>query len=434
MLRSRCFLFTAMMLFSACSVYAAETGSKVTWSTSPSYITDNSLITSTAFHMDTGTLYDESNAVIIDEGAYHGSYRDISTEGRRSEDAVRKRLEKSGFRVFIWRDLTGAQMETVLDQVTRKLGHIPNSRFFFYYYGHGDTITDANDKKQGYLVPIDAPDSTSNEQGFIDTAFPITRLIQYSSEMSVKHAFFALEACDAGSIFDALGSKIRPPRPNAYVTNDVNSTNPGRQFLTAGTDSQEVPAGGNFTALLLAALSGEQHSQDGFVTGLDLIAYVTREAPSYSNSDYPLNPQSRQFGIGDIILGSAPRPPMATPATVAATAPQNTHIVEDFAGQARFIHQIVWPLGFQRGETSNIQLTVDDSQVRLYAVLDLGAAGQRRFEGRFSTSYGGFYIPVQVPASYSGRRVNVAIYAQALHGVSEQKVLHSILVTDGERQ
>src|SRR5262249_20344922 len=73
---------------------------------------------------------------------------------------------------------------------------------------------------------------------------------------------------------------------------------------TAGNASQEVPADGSFTMLLDRALSSGGDHTDGYITGDDVVRYVTRNLPQYQT--VRLSPQSAKiprFSQGDFIFG-----------------------------------------------------------------------------------------------------------------------------------
>ena len=406
--------------------HAAE----INWIVTPSYVSPSKTNGGTALRIADSELYSESNAVIISEGAYSGGYHELKSEANRSEGLIRKKLERIGFKVFVWRDLNGRNMNTVLDQVSRTLGRRNNSRFFFYYFGHGDAIEDTNGDSKGYLVPTDAPNPNKDENGFYQVSLPITRLIQYSSEMSVKHAFFAFEACKAGSIFTTLGGPA-PLRKAGYATSENNATSSGREFLTAGTASQNVPANGTFTALLAAGLSGEAQGKDGFVTGIDLATYVKRNAPSFTTTTYPLDPEERHIGLGDIILSSIPSPiasPTSPPKDPKSVEVAAMPVENNFRLGDRIVQNVIWPLVLKKGQDNIVRIKSNYSNIVAFAVVYLGPGRSKKIEAKFSQDFGGAYLAIPLPEDFSLSSASIEIHVERKGSRSEETLGRTINV------
>lgn len=304
-----------------------------TWSVKPAYETANGT-KSSSFSIvdDRGTsrqLYDKSHAVLILEGNYlrAGGFSTVPSSALTSERLLRERLEERGFEVTIWRDLGSRQFKNVLDEVFSTWGHEANSRFFFYYFGHGQVIgTDSDDAgPRTYLVPVDAPNPVQDEAMFERFAIPITQIVAYAQQATFRHAFFAFEACKAGAVVTSLASLDGPaaPRPKGYLLSR-ELLRISRQFLTAGNDVQVVPANNSFTAVLAGALSDKlaDVNGDGYVTGDELMLYVKTRLPNFATS-YPLTPETGKFpmvGGGDMVFG--PLIPVAhAPTAVASLTP-----------------------------------------------------------------------------------------------------------------
>jgi hypothetical protein len=303
------------------------------------------------------TLYRSSYAVLILEGAYQsrGGFPSATAAATRSDQLLRQRLEARGFHVIIWKDLGSQQLKTVLDEIFSTIGYDANARLFFYYLGHGQVIGTESDAagSRTFLVPIDAPDPSKDELAFEHAAFPITQLIAYANQATLKHAFFALEACRAGSIFvQSLG--VDPVNRKGYfLTEDI--LHPVRQFLTAGNNVQLVPADNSFTAVLASALSdpGASGGKDGYITGIDVINYVSRRMPQWRES-YPLTPEHDAYphgGSGDFIFGAAD-PGHVIPVAPAGEVVSGTIVISSNPSGARVLVD-----GIYRGLTP---LTVPD--------------------------------------------------------------------------
>jgi len=82
------------------------------------------------------------------------------------------------------------------------------------------------------------------------------------------------DSCFAGTIFTSRA----PGEPARALTPDVVARlleNPSRDFITAGTKDQRVPAHSPIPDLLLAALNGEaDHYKHGVISAADIHAYL----------------------------------------------------------------------------------------------------------------------------------------------------------------
>lgn len=307
-LRSLSLVVMRIVLFvGVCSSSTLAQNSEMTWSVPPQYQTAGNDSTAMIITDSTGvarTIYDESYAVLIIQGQYSNGWSPAVAQGDRSASILRKALEARGYHVMIWRDLKGQQFQLLLSEILSNIGYRNQTRLLFYYFGHGTSLGTSDDDAgtRTFLVPVDAGDPSTNPQGFYRSAIPISRLTELASAMTIKHAFFALEACNAGGIVSTLGL---PPPPNAmgYIFGE-NVKKHVRQFLTAGNEQQEVPSG-VFSALLVGAFDEGSRNADGYVTGSDVISYVTRHSPQYTK-DFPLNPSYGFIppaGGGDMVIG-----------------------------------------------------------------------------------------------------------------------------------
>lgn len=147
--------------------------------------------------------------------------------------------------------------------------------------------------------------------------------MNFAQNITVKHAFFALEACQAGEIVAlmTLGDPFRFPHPNGYVLSD-NVQRPVRQFLTAGSANDDVLARSPFTALLVAALE----NGEGYVTGSEVVSFVKQKVPQAVPGQQPDSGAIPMSGAGDFIFGPAaigppPRLPPPPPSPALGRAP-----------------------------------------------------------------------------------------------------------------
>ena len=287
---------------------AASAQESISWTHKPAYETPLKDTDSTAFSVPDSdnvqhVFYDQSHAILIIEGAYsRGGWARVSDSAKRNEGLLRESLEKRGFDVLAWHDLTGAQLRTTLTEVFSNFGYRQNTRLFFYYYGHGQVMGTDSDPvaPKAFLVPVDAPNPVTDEQEFYRIALPLTQIVEFAKEITVKHAFFALEACQAGSIIASL-SGLPPPYPKGYLLG-TKIQRPIRQFLTAGSIEEDVLADSPFAPLLVAAFEEGDSNKDGYVTGSEVVEYVTLHVPQNSQFQNPEH-GSIPIGGGDMVFG-----------------------------------------------------------------------------------------------------------------------------------
>jgi hypothetical protein len=279
------------------------------WTTKPTYETQLKDTDSTAFSIPNEdnvqqVFYDESHAILIIEGAYEGGgWAPVSGAAHKNEQLLRQSLEERGFHVMVWRDLSGAELRTTLTEAFSNFGYRQNTRLFFYYYGHGHVMGTDSDAAgpRTFLVPVNGPNPVTDEQAFYRIALPITQIVEFAKQITVKHAFFALEACQAGSAIASL-SGLKPPYPKGYLLGPKIQT-PTRQFLTAGSVNADVLADSPFTPLLVKAFEDADTNKDGYVTGTEVVAYVTENVPQHIRSQNPEHGSIPYFGGGDMVFG-----------------------------------------------------------------------------------------------------------------------------------
>lgn len=317
-----CGIFVLQIALCMCVCSLRMRAESKSWTIKPYYETParSSVPTSLVLVDDNGlqhAFYNESYAVLIMEGEYStGGWQSVSKSAHKNEESLRKSLEGRGFRVIIWRDLNGDQIQPTLNEIFRSLGVHPMSRLFFYYYGHGYSMrTDSEPSgTKSYLVPVGAPNPVADEEGFRQVALSVSQIVEYARQITVKHAFFALEACDAGAYAEYLGG-IPVSNPKGYLLTPQSQL-PVRQILSAGTANQDVLADSHFTPLLVEALEKGDLNGDGYVTGAEVMAYVAQKLPQLEQNQNPVLGTMPRTGGGDFVFGPA-SPGSNTPQTAA---------------------------------------------------------------------------------------------------------------------
>jgi hypothetical protein len=192
---------------------------------------------------------------------------------------VREALRDKGFDVTLVMDPDGKQLENVFEDFIDKYGYDDGNRLLFFYAGHGYSLRDG---EKGYLVPVDAPVPSRDMKNFMRRSLDMTRILALSREMSAKHALFLFDSCFSGAIFKTRALPEQPPHISAITAKPV------RQFITAGSAGQEVPARSVFAPCFIKALRGEADlTRDGYVTGTELGLYLREKVMDYGTGQIP---------------------------------------------------------------------------------------------------------------------------------------------------
>ena len=226
--------------------------------------------------------YKGSYALVIGVSEYTNGWpvlESINTE----VSEVQYALEQNGFddvRVVMNPDSEALQaaFETFIDDY----GFDADNRLLFFFAGHGYTRKNG---EKGYLVPADAPNPNVDLSGFLRKALTMTEIISLSKIIEAKHALFLFDSCFSGTVFKTRALPSTPPIIEAYTSKPV------RQFITAGSAGQEVPAKSVFTPSFIRALRGDGDlNNDGFISGSELGLHLSQEVPKYRTGQTP------QFG------------------------------------------------------------------------------------------------------------------------------------------
>jgi len=227
-------------------------------------------------------LYQESHALLIGNSRYIDGYADLPGVSN-DIPKVKAALEQHGFNVVVAEDLSSYELDRQFRGFISHYGvdsKNRNNRLLFYYAGHGESLAQGNGRLEGYLVPTDAPLSSIDKRGFVFSAMPMSRLLEYARMIESKHALFLLDACFSGSLFSQNRSGM-----NAKTAIDVFTTKDVRQFISAGRADQPVPDESIFTHFLIKALTTTEAdgSQDGYLTGSELASYLEQKVLIASN-------------------------------------------------------------------------------------------------------------------------------------------------------
>ncbi len=252
-------------------------------------------------------LYQGSYALLIGASDYQDpKWPDIGSIPREL-DNVERILKAQGFSVEKHLDPTKREMQNQFEDFVDKYGYDQGNRLLFFYAGHGYTRKDGN---KGYLVPVDAPSPLENEKEFLRKALSMDRILTWARESEAKHSLFLFDSCFSGTIFKSRALPDHPPAISSAVSLPV------RQFITAGSAGEPVPAQSTFTPAFIDALehgSGDLN-EDGYVSGTELGLYLQQEVPKYVNqtpqfgkiNDYELSRGDFVFVLPGVRLAKAP--------------------------------------------------------------------------------------------------------------------------------
>jgi len=223
-------------------------------------------------------LYKGSHALVIGVSDYTAGWPKLEMVPGEI-DQVEAALKSQGFHVVKVMDPTSDQLNEAFEGFIDQYGLDENNRLLFFFSGHGHSRKGGS---RGYLVPTDAPDPRYDDKGFVRKAIGMNRVITWSREIEAKHALFLFDSCFSGTVFKAKALPKIPPH-----ISDVTSR-PVRQFVSAGSAGEEVPAKSVFTPSFIRALEGEGDlDRDGYVTGTELGMYLHKKVLSYNTGQHP---------------------------------------------------------------------------------------------------------------------------------------------------
>lgn len=226
-------------------------------------------------------LYSQSHALVIGVFEYSNAWPDLPGV-KKDIYAVQTTLEQHNFNVVMVENPTKTEIDDAFSNFIAKYGQGRENRLLFYFAGHGHTINTSYGGKLGYIVPTDAPNPNNNEASFQSKAIEMAQIEIYAKRIQSKHAIFIFDACFSGSLF-AMTRAI--PQIISYKT-----TEPVRQFITSGTENEQVPDISIFCQQFINALKSDNAdgNKDGFLTGTELGEFLQSTVTNYSyNNQHP---------------------------------------------------------------------------------------------------------------------------------------------------
>ena len=223
-------------------------------------------------------LYKGSYALVIGVSNYTAGWPKLESVPDEI-DRIETALKKQGFHVVKVLNPSSEQLENAFEDFIDKYGFDKDNRLIFFFSGHGYTRLRG---KKGYIVPTDAPDPRYDDKEFARKAVAMGQILAWSRQIEAKHALFLFDSCFSGTIFKAKALPKIPPH-----ISDITSR-PVRQFISAGSAGEEVPANSVFIPSFIRAVRGEGDiDKDGYVTGTELGMYLHRKVLSYDTGQTP---------------------------------------------------------------------------------------------------------------------------------------------------
>jgi uncharacterized caspase-like protein len=218
-------------------------------------------------------LYKDYQALVVGVSDYE-KWPDLPNAVKDAQE-VAETLKRVGFEVELVTNPNYQQLRKVLNDLTYKYGREQNRALLFYYAGHGETEIMADGTKLGYIIPRDCPLLRQDPWGFVNRAISMKDIEAYSLRIRSKHLLMLFDSCFSGSLF----SMVRA------VPQDISekSTQPVRQYITAGTEEEQVPDKSMFKRSLLVGLEGDADlTRDGYITGSELGLYLADKVVKYT--------------------------------------------------------------------------------------------------------------------------------------------------------
>ena len=231
------------------------------------------------------SLYSGYYALVVGCGDYRRGWPRLPNPVKDAREVARL-LRSIGWKVDLLEDPDWATLRRGLNAVVVGPGKEKDRAVLFWFSGHGHTLKEAGGKKLGYIVPVDAPNPDRDELGFMEHAISMRAIETIAKRIQARHVIMLFDSCFSGAIFQAVRSK-----PSPYIEEKVKKS--VRQFVTAGTEDEQVPDQSVFKVVFVQAVKDgyADRNKDGYVTGMELGDYLQEQVVNYSRKA-----QHPQFG------------------------------------------------------------------------------------------------------------------------------------------
>jgi hypothetical protein len=231
-------------------------------------------ITATTKQGETIQLYTDYHALVVGVGGYTEGWPNLPGALRDSRE-VAEALKKLGFTVKLVLDPTSSQLKETLQEMAFVTGSEANRGLLFYFAGHGETLNLADGTKLGYVIPSDCPLKNTDPMKFDRLAISMKEMETIALKARSRHLLMMFDSCFSGSLFNLVRA--------APVEISEKSAQPVRQFITAGSEGEQVPDHSVFKQVFLDGISSDADlNKDGYVTGSELGMYLQTKVVNYS--------------------------------------------------------------------------------------------------------------------------------------------------------
>ncbi len=220
-------------------------------------------------------LYSGYHAVIVGNSNYQ--YFNKLPGVKKDIQDIKAMFESMNISCTVFEDCTGQQLNKALSDLVDIYGKDPGKALIFYYAGHGYTEKLADDTELGYIVGVDAPLLEEMPSDFRYKSISMTHIDDIAKRILSKHVLMIFDSCFSGTLFT-----LRSARPT-FISN--KTTQPVRQYITAGSADEKVPDESIFKQVLINGLSNgaADLNGDSYITGEELGMYLETEVVQYTN-------------------------------------------------------------------------------------------------------------------------------------------------------
>ncbi|MBN2123544.1 MAG: DUF1566 domain-containing protein [Deltaproteobacteria bacterium] len=220
-------------------------------------------------------LYKSYHSLVIGVSAYE-KWPKLPNAANDAREVAAK-LEEIGFNVHLVIDPSAAEMEDSLNRMVYEMGSDADRAVLLYFAGHGETETLADRTKMGYIIPRDCPLLREDPLGFAKRAVSMRDIETASLRIRARHVIMLFDSCFSGSLFALVRALPRDISEKSVL--------PVRQYITAGSEKEEVPDRSMFKRCLLLGLDGDADlTGDGYITGSELGMYLSDRVVNYTRS------------------------------------------------------------------------------------------------------------------------------------------------------
>jgi hypothetical protein len=259
---------------------------------------------------------------------------------------VADKLKKLGYGIDLLLDPAHKDLRDALNRLVYFTGEEENRAILVFYAGHGETERLADGTKMGYIIPRDCPILKKDPMGFAAHAISMREIEAVSLKIKSKHVIMLFDSCFSGSLFSLTRS------PPANISD--KSRRPVRQFITAGTEDEQVPDKSMFKRSFLIGIEGDADlTGDGYITGSELGIYLSEKVVNYTKGNQ--HPQygkinNPELDRGDFIFVPLEKSKIAGPSKTAELAHlgMKTNIATLFRDS--FANSADWNLGSRHGQ------------------------------------------------------------------------------------